>query len=369
MPRTPKPWFWKARNGWYAHVRGRRLRLGDTEPEARAALRALQLQPGRSGTVAGLFDAYLSTVQQTRKPRTLDNYRWFLQRFLDDVGDLRIAAVSPERVSRWLASRTTWNATTRNDAAVVLQMAFTWAHRQGMIAANPLAHLPKPKRLTRTTPVRDDEFQSLLAAVPDAAFRDLLTLCWECGARPPEVNRLEARHLDLPRARAVIPGSESKGGRDRTIYLTDKALEIVRRLASVHSAGPLLRNRRGTPWNAMAVHARFRRLRKRIGRQVRQYDFRHSWVTRKLLAGVDSHVVAKLAGHASTRMLDQTYSHIVEDHEFMQSAAAQEPARTGAAGCGPAVPAAPSSPGQCTPGGPSAETGHARRRGDSRCPS
>ena len=47
------------------------------------------------------------------------------------------------------------------------------------------------------------------------------------------------------------------------------------------------------------------------------YTLRHSFATRMLQAGVDSHVVAKLMGHTSTRMLEQRYSHIDSKPGFL----------------------------------------------------
>ena len=44
-------------------------------------------------------------------------------------------------------------------------------------------------------------------------------------------------------------------------------------------------------------------------------------MTRKLRAGVDSHVVAALVGHKDTKMIDSVYSHVADDHEFMLDAA------------------------------------------------
>ena len=47
------------------------------------------------------------------------------------------------------------------------------------------------------------------------------------------------------------------------------------------------------------------------------YAFRRTFITRKIIAGVDSHVVAKLSGHQSTAMIDRHYSAVADDHEFM----------------------------------------------------
>jgi integrase len=56
---------------------------------------------------------------------------------------------------------------------------------------------------------------------------------------------------------------------------------------------------------------------KQYAKRFRQYDLRHSFVTRKLRAGVDSHVVAALVGHKDTKMIDAVYSHVADDHDFM----------------------------------------------------
>ena len=61
-----------------------------------------------------------------------------------------------------------------------------------------------------------------------------------------------------------------------------------------------------------------------LGRRVRHYDLRHAFVTRKLVSGVDSHVVAKLAGHRDSRMIDTVYSHVAGDFEFMLGQASRD---------------------------------------------
>ncbi len=104
----------------------------------------------------------------------------------------------------------------------------------------------------------------------------------------------------------------------RAIYFpTTRSLEIIRRLVNEHPDGPLFLNLAGNPWTRFAVKCRFDRLQEKMGKRYRQYDFRHSFITRKLLAGVDSHIVAALAGHRDTKMIDSTYSHIADDYKVM----------------------------------------------------
>jgi hypothetical protein len=60
-------------------------------------------------------------------------------------------------------------------------------------------------------------------------------------------------------------------------------------IAKANPEGKLFRNTRGQPWTANAVRCRFRRLEDKVGRRWTQSGFRHTWIARKLAAGVDSH--------------------------------------------------------------------------------
>ena len=47
------------------------------------------------------------------------------------------------------------------------------------------------------------------------------------------------------------------------------------------------------------------------------YLFRHSYITGKLVAGVDSAIVKDLAGHVDAQMINRVYGHVAENWEFM----------------------------------------------------
>jgi integrase len=52
----------------------------------------------------------------------------------------------------------------------------------------------KPRRQRREVVYTPKEFAELLAAIPDAAFSDLLEFLWETGCRPIEARIIEHRH-------------------------------------------------------------------------------------------------------------------------------------------------------------------------------
>jgi integrase len=214
------------------------------------------------------------------------------------------------------------------------------------------------------------DFEQLLSFVKDQPFRDLLTFAFEAGCRPQEARLIEARHLKAGQHRIEIPPLEAKGKkRWRVIYLSDKALELVTRLAESRPTGPLFLNVDHNPWKAQAIVCRFQRLlvklagpntelpplprfnrrnyadsvalaaareerrlaliarRKKMASAARQgetriamYDIRHCFATRKLKEGHDPITVATLLGHKDAAMLCKHYEEISRDGEHLRKA-------------------------------------------------
>lgn len=328
MPRPNKIWYWKARGEWCVKVDGKRHRLGPDKDKAEIRFHELMAnrhnpQPLPSDSLAVALDEFLDWTQKNRAQRTHERYSELLQSFLDFVGNIAIQSIKPFIVQQWYESHD-WNQTTQNTAIRAVKRALNWAEDMGYCDRNPIARMPVPRALARDSVVTDEEFTELIGAVKDHNFADLLTVSYDCGIRPQEVKKLEARHVQLQKKRAISPTSEGKKETARAFYIpTERSLAIIRRLMEDHPEGPIFLNCKGNPWTRSAVKCRFARLEEKLGRRFRQYDFRRTWITKKIIAGVDSHVVAKLAGHKSTAMLDRHYSVIAEDHEFMLNAARQ----------------------------------------------
>jgi len=393
MARPAKPWFWKARKTWCVYHKGERVLLGPDRDEAFRQYHQIMAkpeekrQPVDSSAVAAVLDDFLTWTSENRAPDTYERYKRFIQSFVTLQGRRSISTLNTSHVTAWLNVQKGWNSTTKRNAITALQRGFNWAVTNRGLERNPIRGMQKPEAKTRTTVITAEEFAEILSHVAEAPFRDLLLVSYDSGIRPQETKQLEARHLQIDKQRAVIPGEEAKGGRTRVIYFpTERSLEIIKRLAGERADGPLFRNSKGNPWTAFAVNLRFKRLQIAIGRKAmaergvtsavsegdierlvqelpktrlskstgrktaktpgelrgearrklvakeamqyakrfRQYDLRHTFVTRKLRAGVDSHLVAALAGHKDTKMIDSVYSHVADDHEFMLAEAKKE---------------------------------------------
>jgi integrase len=347
MARKPSPWWWADEKGWYVNLAGKREFLGKhpegAEPPRKSKRSGKWNAPktimnvfyklmgrgearGDADAIINILDDFITWCRENRANRTTDRYEEFCDDFVKfrpdggrQIGELASGQLTSRHVTQWLADRPTWGSTTKRNAITALQRGFNWAVKNRGLARNPIKGMEKPQAKNRTEFVTPEEFEELLTAIPDQRLKDLLVVGYDSGARPFEVKELEARHCQLDKQRAVIPKEETKGRKHpRTFYFpTHRCMEVITRLCKENSEGKLFRNRLGRKWTAMAVKCRLEDLDHILGRRVTHYSLRHSFVTEKLVAGVDSHVVAKLAGHRDTKMIDTVYSHVSDDYEFM----------------------------------------------------
>ena len=123
MPKHPKPWLRKGR-GWYIQRNGEQVFLSKEKAEALKQYHALMGKSAgrvKSGFVAELVDSFLEWVQQNRAP---DTYRWYkdrLQLFCGLYPDLKVSALKPLHVQKWIDGMQVANGTKRNFARSIMR--------------------------------------------------------------------------------------------------------------------------------------------------------------------------------------------------------------------------------------------------------
>jgi integrase len=339
MARLSKPWYRKSLDAWYVQLDRKQVFLAKGELNKDAAEAALErllkerdapaaapaadpLPPAPSTTIAKLLASYLVYAERRLKPKTFADYKKCLEQFAEEVGVEdptnpkpieNPADLKPFHVDDWIRKHN-WNATTERIYKSTVFTLFNWAHRQGHLAANPLANLEKPPIVSRGLDrlIGDEEHQRMLdKAAP--TLRDLLIALRLTGARPSEIAKITAANFDAAQGVAVLTDHKtSKKGYHRIILLPPPVVEICKRLATIHPTGPLFRNNAGTPWTPICLVNAMRRLRKRA--QVREgviaYGYRHTFATDALAKGVPDAHVAALLGHSGTQMLHRHYGHL-----------------------------------------------------------
>ena len=318
----------RERNGqtrYYASIDGQQVQLGTKKGAAEKRLKELlNSRPRQSGPnppTDELIDKFLAWSANNNEPGTYGYYKGHLDSFKAFLpSGLRLKHLKRFHLTNWLSERYAGtSANYRNAAGRCAKRAFQWAEDEQLIEVrSPLAKakLPEPER--RELTIDEGQWLALLKLLENRHghnfddFRDFLTAIWETGCRPFEARIVEARFFDRTNRCWRFPTKLSKGKkRQRVVYLTDVAFAITERRALKYPDGPIFRQQNGTPWDKNAVRCKFRRLKEKLGLpELCSYTLRHSFATRMLQAGVDSHIVAKLMGHTSTRMLEQRYSHI-----------------------------------------------------------
>jgi integrase len=342
-----KVWFRKSKNAWFATIleagiqkqirlvtapndkHGKRLAEDQLLKELAArdysAEKESSAEPVPSwATVTHVVNAFLKHSRGEHAAETADWYRNLLSPFVARFGKLRVTRLRKKHVRSWVKDKG-YNPTSAGKAIGALKRAFNWAVEEEHIPRNPIAHVKKPKALSRERTLTPEERQLILSSIRDAAFRRFVNAMTLTGCRPGEVARVTAADADLEAGLWVLKKHKTakKTGKPRLVYLPPEAVALTRELEAQHADGPLFLNSRGRPWTRGAVRIRFRNLRKKHPelRGVVAYAYRHSFATSALERGVGVAQVAELLGHTSTDMVMRVYSHLDQRVRHMREQA------------------------------------------------
>lgn len=338
MPRESKPFYWEERRGWFARIKGKRIRLTEggeaaTKAEAMRAFYREMAAVGEGGrprggwTLGSMIDAWLAKADRDRLEASTRRL------YLDHTNTLRRAfgdgrkpeSLRPDALDAWAAEKVSsgdWSQSSARGWLAVVRRVYRWAAAEEMIESNPLKGLKLPADTARQVVLTVEQFRAVIDATEDREFRDFLTMLVETGARPSSIARLEARDIDWGAALATLQKHKTRRHTGRPIYLrfTPPALALCRELAARWPTGPLFRNTEANPWNRNTVGRRFRKLREAgldVPRGGGSYSARHNFATQALISGVSVAATAALLGHSSTDMIDRHYSRIAERHDYL----------------------------------------------------
>jgi integrase/recombinase XerC len=292
-----------------------------------AALRA-----GLPPALAEAVDAYERhlRLERNRSAHTVRAYIGDVVGFLDHLA--RLGGRSPADIDLatlrgWLGVQRTRGVarTTMARRSASLRTFSAWAHRTGLIAADPGQLLASP-RARRALPavLRADEAEQMMSADPDperpepVVLRDVLVieLLYAAGVRVSELTGLDVDDVDRHRRVLRVLG---KGDKQRTVPYglpADQALEAWltrgRPALADESSGPALllgvRGRRIDPRTVRTIVHRYAAAVPGAP-DLGPHGLRHSAATHLLEGGADLRTVQEVLGHASLATT-QIYTHV-----------------------------------------------------------
>jgi integrase len=297
-------------------------------------------------------ELYLRWISTRRKEHTVAIRQKIFVPFTDALGEVTVKDLTQHMVYAWFDQMrewrrhpgtghpTRWTDGSVRNACTSLQAAFNWAARSGLITRNPLTGLEQPPArsrgrealLGRTPEERRENHRKILAACTPALRRVLV--CLEAtGARPGELMNATAADFDAELGAIVYHADDKRlekefrhktagKGKDRVIFLSGEALELIKALVKKHPKGPLFLTEKGrrlhkhlgrSGWTNNTLTERIREIRKEVGMPcLTPYSYRHTFATEWLEQGRSVDLLAELLGN-SPAVIRKHYSHLLGD--------------------------------------------------------
>ncbi len=246
-----------------------------------------------------------------------------LASLLPVFGTLKAAEITPTQIDPYLASRTELAPATFNRYRSTLSMVFQEGMRNGKCDKNfaRLVRLRKKNnaRIRFITYEEEDVIRRvILGRCP--WHEEAFDLALETGMRLSEQHTATWPQVDFTRGQLTL--TATKNGFPRIVILTERAITALKRLRGRQAKVPTDRwmlTRYGLPldnpkaWfqlvmkDAVAICPALADV---IG-----HVFRHTYISRLVMAGVDLRTVQELAGHKDVSMTIR-YSHLSPDHRL-----------------------------------------------------
>lgn len=276
-------------------------------------------------------------VEGGRSSKTAENYKLYLERFVEFTNDSKVDAITTEVVRKyrlWLNRYKNHNddelaTITQSYHLIALRGFLQYLSKRDIKSLSPnKIDLPKITR-KQVTFLHYDEITALLATISldnEQGLRDraIIELLFSSGLRISELVNLNKDHVNTKRREFMVRG---KGQKDRPVFVSESAASHVKDyLASrLDNLPPLFlsysRNnissrtgdyRRLSARSIQRMLSKYARL-AGITKHVSPHTLRHSFATDLLMNGADIRSVQSMLGHSNISTT-QVYTHVTDEH-------------------------------------------------------
>jgi integrase/recombinase XerD len=250
------------------------------------------------------LDTYRPVFSLQKKRPQLDDQH--VGHAMKTFGRKRLDEVTKSMCVRYLNERRRKvRPSTLNRERGTLQAIFQKAVEDGLIERNPWIGIDKDPTMPRIRVLTLDN-EKLLRQHLSPRYQRWLTFMLGTGLRLEEARSIRLSMVDFEKELIHVPASAAKGGKARSVPLFPSVAAAVK---EQHAAHAML-----WPAHPQEFRDRLNVKAKKAGiPHLSPHDLRHTFATRYLQGGGDIYVLSKILGHASVKMTEQNYVHLVKE--------------------------------------------------------
>jgi len=276
-------------------------------------------------------------VEGGRSAKTAENYRLYLERFVQFTDDIAVEKITTEIVRRYRLWLNRYENDNNEKLSTITQSYHLIALRGFLkylsdrniatLSADKVK-LPKINR-KQVTFLHFEEIQQLISVIDlekEEGLRDraIIELLFSSGLRVSELVNLDKGHVNTKRREFMVRG---KGQKDRPVFVSDAAAKCVEDYLDnrLDNLPPLFLSYSRN--NISSNSGDYRRLGARsvqrmiskyarmagITKHVSPHTMRHSFATDLLMNGADLRSVQSMLGHSNISTT-QVYTHVTDEH-------------------------------------------------------
>ena len=154
-------------------------------------------------------------------------------------GKRRLSSITKRDIAAFLDDLADRVPVAANRTLSLLKSMSGWACRRGLVDVNPFAGIEKPAEETPRDRVLDSvEIAALMTALDGESYpvKQLVTVLLLTGARRTEVAEMRWSEVDLGARVWRLPAVRAKNGREHTLPLPDKVVDLLRGLPRFEGA-------------------------------------------------------------------------------------------------------------------------------------
>lgn len=276
-------------------------------------------------------------VEGGRAARTAENYKLYLERFVEFSSDIEVEKITNETIRKYRIWLNRLKVSHNNELAIVTQNYhlialrgfLSYLSKREIQSISPdKIELPKTAR-KQVTFLYSDEIERIVEQINSSksvGLRDraLIELLFSSGLRVSELVNLDRSHINTKRREFMVRG---KGQKDRPIFISEKAASCIEEYLKtrIDNLPPLFLSYSRN--NVISTTGDYRRLTARsiqriinkytrlagITKHVTPHTMRHSFATDLLMNGADIRSVQSMLGHSNISTT-QIYTHVTDQH-------------------------------------------------------